>query len=505
MRSLLATVMLGLGLLSVMPAQAQKSADTLRVAWRDRIADVDPYYNSLRTGLVLSQQVWDGLVFRDPASSTLKPLLATAWRWVDPTTLELTLRPNVTFHNGDKFTAADVVYTVGIVTDPQAGLAVPAQFDWLAGAEAVDALTVRLKLWRPFPAALDYLAAILPIYPQAYRSRVGHAGFSRAPIGTGPYRFTKQDPQGLIELERYPGYYDGGGKGRALIGHVTIRQVADATAEIDALLAGQADWIWQFNPELYDAIAREAAVTALRQDSLRIAQITFNVARGPAASPLTDLRVRQAVIHAINRQAFIRQFSRNPAKVPDAPCHPAQFGCDPTAAKHYDYDPDKARGLLATAGYPNGFDIDVVSTGISLAWGTAIQDDLMAVGIRARIVNLAPDAALARVEAGDVGLFLSAFGASSIADVAATLPYFFGGGPDDMARDALVEAAIHEGGATVDPLARKLAYARAIRRVTEQAYTLPLATLQTVYGVSRTLDVKPYPDEMPRFFWMKWK
>ena len=466
---------------------------------------MDPFYNTLRTGLVLSQQVWDGLVFRDPATNALKPLLATAWRWVDATTLEFTLRPNVTFHNGDKFTAADVVYTVGVVTDPQSGIAVPSQFDWLAGAEAVDPLTVRLKLWRPFPAALDYLAAVLPIYPQAYRSRLGHAGFSRAPIGTGPYRVVRQDPQGQIELERNASYYDGGGKGRASIGHVSILQVADATAEIDALLGGQADWIWQFNPELYDAIAREAAVTAQRQDSLRIAQMTFNVARGPAGSPLTDLRVRQAISHAINRQAFIRQFSRNPAKVPDVPCALAQFGCDPTAAKHYDYDPDKARGLLAAAGFAKGFDVDVVSTGISLAWGTAIQDDLMAVGIRARIVNLPPDAALARMEAGDLGLFLSAFGASSIADVAATLPYFFGGGPDDMARDALVEAAIHEGGATPDPQARKLAYARALRRISEQAYTLPLATLQTVYGVARNLDFKPYPDEIPRFFWMKWK
>ena len=503
MRALLATLMLGLVL--AQPASAQKSTDTLRVAWRDRIADVDPYYNSLRTGLVLTQQVWDGLVFRDPASNTLKPLLATAWRWVDATTLEFNLRPNVTFHNGDHFSASDVVYTVGVVTDPQSGIAVPGQFDWLAGAEAVDPLTVRLKLWRPFPAALDYLAAILPIYPQAYRSRVGHPGFSQAPVGTGPYRVARLNPQGTIELDRYAGYYDGGGKGRAAIGHVVIQQVADATAEIDALLSGQADWIWQFNPERFDPIAREAAVTALRQDSLRIAQMTFNVARGPAGNPLRDLRVRQAVMQAVNRQAFVRQFSHNPAKVPDAPCAFAQFGCDATAALHYDYDPDKARGLLAAAGYAKGFDIDVVSTGVSLSWDTAIQDDLMAVGIRARIVNLAPEAALARVESGEAGLFLSAFGSSSIADVAATLPYFFGGGPDDMARDAIVEAAIHEGGATVDPLARKLAYARAIRRISEQAYDLPLATLQTLYGVSRGLDFKPYADEMPRFFWMKWK
>ena len=74
------------------PALAQKSADTLRITWRDGIPDVTPYYNQLRTGIVLGHQAWDSLVYRDPETFQIKPLLAESFKWVDETTLEFTLR-----------------------------------------------------------------------------------------------------------------------------------------------------------------------------------------------------------------------------------------------------------------------------------------------------------------------------------------------------------------------------------------------------------------------------
>src|ERR1700709_1182130 len=73
-------------------ARAQKSANTLRVAWRDAVPNVDPYYNQLRTGLVLAHQAWDTLVYRDPDTFQIKPLLATSWKQTDDTTLEFELR-----------------------------------------------------------------------------------------------------------------------------------------------------------------------------------------------------------------------------------------------------------------------------------------------------------------------------------------------------------------------------------------------------------------------------
>ncbi len=103
MRGNLGGMLLAAALLATAtPALAQKSADTLRVTWRDAIPDVTPYYNQLRTGIVLGQQAWDSLVYRDPETFQIKPLLAESYKWVDETTLEFTLRQNVTFHNGDR-------------------------------------------------------------------------------------------------------------------------------------------------------------------------------------------------------------------------------------------------------------------------------------------------------------------------------------------------------------------------------------------------------------------
>src|SRR5438874_7421526 len=94
------------------PATAQKSADTLRIAMRDALPNIDPYYNNLRTGIVMHHQGWDTLVYRNPDTFKVEPLLATEWKFVDPTTIDFTLRPGVKFHDGSPFTADDVVYTL---------------------------------------------------------------------------------------------------------------------------------------------------------------------------------------------------------------------------------------------------------------------------------------------------------------------------------------------------------------------------------------------------------
>ncbi len=93
-----------------------------------------------------------------------------------------------------------------MLTDKQ--LAVPSNYACIAGAEKIDDLHVRIKLKRVFPAALEYIAMVLPIYPKAYRERVG-AGFRKAPVGTGPYRITKVDGATEIDLVRNDAYFDG--------------------------------------------------------------------------------------------------------------------------------------------------------------------------------------------------------------------------------------------------------------------------------------------------------
>src|SRR5215469_3472377 len=116
--------------LAIAPAHAApKSADTLRAGNWTQIQDFNPYYNQIRDGIVIGLHVWDGLTYRDPDTIKPVPLLATAWRYIDNTTLEYDLRKGVKFHDGSPFTADDVVFTFTTITHDKR-ITTPSNFAW---------------------------------------------------------------------------------------------------------------------------------------------------------------------------------------------------------------------------------------------------------------------------------------------------------------------------------------------------------------------------------------
>lgn len=501
-RLLLVGLFVAAALLPDAPASAQKAQDTLRIAWRDAVPNVDPYYNSLRTGLVVAHQAWDTLIYRDPETFTLKPLLATSWRYIDDTTVEFELRPNVKFHDGSPFTADDVVYTVTTtLSDKQ--VSVPSNFSFIAGAEKIDDMRVRIKLKRVFPAALEYFAMVLPIYPKAYRERVG-GDYSKMPVGTGPYRITKVDGATQIEMERNEDYFDGP-KGKPPIRRLVIKEVADATGELTAILGNQVDWIWQFSPDQTDNIGRMPTLQTQRSESMRVAYMNMDGAgRTGAGNPLTNPKVRQAIMHAIDRPMMAKQFMPGGSRVLDAPCYPTQFGCDQGVAVKYEYDPAKSKALLAEAGFPQGFETEIVGYQLP-QWQGAIQGYLAAVGIHAKVSQLQVGAVVQRSIEGKNPIELGTWGSYSINDASAFLPYFFTGGGQDYTRDPELQAMVETGGNSTDPDKRRAAYSAAIRRITERASFMPMFTFVTTYATSRALNFKAFSDELPRFYLASWK
>jgi peptide/nickel transport system substrate-binding protein len=429
-------------------------------------------------------------------------LLATSWRYADDTTIEFELRPNVKFHDGSPFTADDVVYTVTtILSDKQ--VSVPSNFSFIAGAEKIDDMHLRIKLKRVFPAALEYIAMVLPIYPKAYRERVG-GEYSKMPVGTGPYRITKVDGVTQIEMERNDDYFDGP-KGKAQIRRVVIKEVADATGELTAILGGQADWIWQFSPDQIDSIGRMPTLQTQRSESMRVAYMNMDSAgRTGADNPLTNLKVRKAIMHAVDRPMMAKQFMPGGSRVLDAPCFPTQFGCDQGVAIKYEYDPAKSKALLAEAGFPQGFETEIVGY-LLPQWQGAIQGYLAAVGIHAKISQLQVGAVVQHSIEGKNPIELGSWGSYSINDASAFMPFFFTGGGQDYARDAELQAMVEAGGSSTDPDKRRAAYSAAIKHVTERADFMPLFTFVTTYATSRTLNFKAFPDELPRFYLASWK
>ncbi|WP_198369316.1 ABC transporter substrate-binding protein [Roseomonas rosulenta] len=501
-----AAAVLAAPMIMARPAAAQRSANTLRIAFRDAVPNVDPYFNSQRTGLIIGHQAWDGLVHRDPATFRIVPALATEWRWVDSKTIDFTLRQGVKFHDGSAFGPDDVVYTINTVADPNTRVATPSNYNWIEGAEKTGDWTVRLNMKRPTPAALEYAALVMPIWPKAYRERVGPEGFSRAPIGTGPYRFTKVDVAAGVEYERFNDYYQGGPKGRPAIQKLTARYIGDAATELTELLGQRVDWIWNMNPDQIANVNRLPYLQATQQESMRVGFLNLDAAgRSGAGNPMTHLKVRQAVWHAVDRKSIAERLVGGGSRVPDAPCFPSQFGCNAEAAVRYDYDPAKARALLAEAGFANGFDIELTSYVQPRQWSEAVQNYLQAVGIRARLNLMQVAAQIQRSMRGELAMEMGSWGSYSINDVSAILPNYFSGGANDYARDAEITRLVEEGGSSADEAVRKRAYDAAIRRATEQAYWLPLHTYVSTFGFQRQLEFPTFADELPRFYLAKWK
>ena len=188
--------LLGLALVGVLasaaPALAGKRDQFVRFAYDQAPENVDPFFNNVRIGVIIGHHVWDTLIYRDPKTNEYKGQLATAWRWIDDRTLELDLRQGVKFHDGDEFDADDVVYTLNFVVEAGEQGRRPIQnVTWIDRTEKLDKYKVRIVTKSSFPAAIEYLAGPLAIFPNEYFAKIGPQGMNEKPVGSGPYRVTE--------------------------------------------------------------------------------------------------------------------------------------------------------------------------------------------------------------------------------------------------------------------------------------------------------------------------
>jgi len=159
---------------------------------------------------------------------------------------------------------------------------------------------------------------------------------------------------------------------------------------------------------------------------------------------------------------------------------------------------------MVEAGYPNGFDTDLV-TYTNPQIGAAIQNYLKVIGINVRIQQLQIGAVVQLAEAGKAPLYAGSWGSNSIGDTSAFMPYFLGGGLDDYARDPDVMKLLEAAGTNTDPEARKKAYSEAIKLATERVDFIPLFNDARTVGFSKQLNFRTFSDDLPRFYLSSWK
>ncbi|MFW5642124.1 MAG: ABC transporter substrate-binding protein [Roseicyclus sp.] len=484
-------------------ALAGPEDDRLTIALGEELPGFDGYISTSRDGVVMNRHLFDMLVYRNPETFAYEPLLATSWERVDDLTWEFTLREGVTFHDGSAFDAEDVAFTLNHYADPEAGARSQASVDWIDRVEVVDPMTVRIVARAPFPAALEFVAGSLPIYPSDYVERVGWQEFSQAPVGTGPYALEPGDANSFT-LTAHDGYFEGGGKGTPSIGTIEVRIIPDTATRIAELIGGGVDWIWNVPADQVPQIDAVPGLVGELGSTMRIAMIAMDASgRADPESPFMDIRVRQAVNHAIDRETLVAALVGGNGEVIDVPCYPLQFGCDTAAATTYDYDPDRARELLAEAGYGEGFSARMASFR-DRARAEAVQQYLAEVGIDVDLEMLQARASFSAWREGEIDLWYGDWGSFSIADTSASTGNFFDGGTNDGAQDAEVIALIEAGAATVDEEERREIYAEAIAKITSEAYWVPMHTIVMGYGHTEALDFEPTVDELPRFFLASW-
>jgi peptide/nickel transport system substrate-binding protein len=491
-----------LALTAPAPAAADKKSDTLNIGWSYVLPSYDLYFNqSVAEGQMIGRLVWDHLIERNLDRGTYSPVLATAWRWVDPVTLEFDLRQGVKFHDGSDFTADDVVFTVNWVSNPDNKVNIQNMVNWMKSAEKVDTHKVRIHLKKPFPAALEYVASTLAIYPREYYAKAGPKGMSDKPVGTGPYKVTESVAGKTITLVKNTAYFPGGAKGQPSIGKIVQRTIGETQTQVAELISGRLDWIWQIPPDLAKNLATRSDIKIVTGESMRISYMTLD-AEGKSSKPMANLKVRQAMNHAINRQALVDHIFPG-TRLISANCHPIQFGCTQEVTK-YGYDPARAKALLAEAGYPNGFEVELYAYRDRQVT-EAIIGDLRAVGINAKLVYMTFPAMYEKKLAKQTPLVHSTTGSWSIADASVPLSVTFQGGPPDMAQDNELTGWIVEAANLIDQEKRRRLYQLAYQRITENAYMVPLTTDVVTYAMSKDLDFTPSIDEVSRLYLMKWK
>ncbi|MCQ0093257.1 ABC transporter substrate-binding protein [Roseovarius sp. M141] len=483
---------------------ADKASDTLSVAFTKELENVDSFFNSSREGVVMQRAVWDGLIYRDPATNEYKGNLATSWEWIDDKTLEFKLREGVKFHDGSDFTADDVVATVNFVAKEENGVKTQRNVNWMEAAEKIDDYTVRITTKDVFPAAIEFLSGPVSMYPADYYAEVGPSGMGLKPVGTGPYKVTEVVPGQHFKLEKYDGYHDSP-KGQPTISKIDIRTIPDVNTQMAELFSGTLDLIWQVPSDQAEKLGEmDDRFTVSNESTMRVGYLSMDAAGRSSMdpNPFTDLKVRQAVNHAIDRQALVDNLLKGKSKVVSTACFPSQFGCAQDVT-NYDYDPEKAKALLAEAGYEDGFSTEFYAYR-DREYAEAISSYLNAVGIQTDFKLLQYSALRELNMKGEVPIAFLTWGSYSVNDASAMVSQFFKQGSLDDAQDDQTKEWLDVADSSTDPDTRVEFYTKALQRIADQAFWAPLFSYNTNYVMTKEVAYTPTADEVLRFTDMTW-
>lgn len=496
--------LIGVGVLLVVAAGVQQpppavAADPAKVivGLNSDVRSFDPINTLDNTTDRVIAHIYEHLFTRD-RDMKLVPQLAESARGLDDLNWEVKLRKNVKFSDGEPFNAETVKVNIEYIVKKENNSPRRVRIDLVKSATVVDEHTVRIATEKPFPTLLEGLTEIYIAPTKAIKE--GPKTLTQKPIGTGPYILQEWKREQGITLARNDNY--SGPKPQ--IPTVEVRIIPDVAARVSALLAGEVHLIPDVPPQSMDQVNKSGTAETRSVAGRRVIFVAFNSMQ---PGPLQDVRVRQAINHAVDVDKIIRTVMEGNARRMAGPLPTINRHLDPKL-KPYAADVAKAKALLQQAGYtgapitlhtPNGRYLKDKEA------AQAIAEQLTRAGINVKLQVDEWGTLLDLVKSGKVdGMYF--FGRSDTTlDGSMMRDWFHTGSTWVTYSDKKIDAAIEKALPIVNPDRRRQAFSELQAEIQEQAPWLFLWSQLDIYGVNKRLQWEPRGDEQFALGAAAWK
>jgi peptide/nickel transport system substrate-binding protein len=515
---------LGVALLLAGAAHAQ----TFRWASQGDVQTLDPYSQNESFTNSVNGQIYEFLVARDKKLG-LVPSLATEWKQESPLKWTFKLRRGVKFHEGQPFTADDVVFSMNRAKEKTSQISNYANA--LGEAKKIDDYTVEYDLQQFDPVFLEHLNTVYIMSkswceehkitkPQDFTNKEETYGSSHA-NGTGPYMLVSRQPDVKTVLKRNPNYW---AKMEGNVQDVVYTPIASAPTRVAALISGEVDFVLDPPPPDLERLRQTPGIRVIEGLENRVIFIGMDQGRDEllygsvkGKNPFKDVRVRRAMYQAIDIDT-IKNKLMNGQAVPTGALVPSPIGSfnDPDIEKRLPYDMKAARKLMADAGYPDGFEVT-----LDCPNNRYINDERICVAlanmwaqIKMKVkVNAMPKASFfPKTEKLDTSLYMFGWGGSTLdAEVTFTPIYrnrgaggigeYNRGNFKDDELDALAAASSKE----VDPAKRRGLIKKVFLRENEQVHYLPLHRQFIPWAARTNVNVVHRADNWLEIQWVNVK
>ncbi|EMF46765.1 Oligopeptide ABC transporter, periplasmic oligopeptide-binding protein OppA [Planococcus halocryophilus Or1] len=466
--------------------KAAGSEDTLIIA---RLSDAESldqqFMSTINAASVTHGKIYEGLVGRD-RNAELQPLLAESWEQLDDKTWEFKLRQDVKFHDGTDFTAEAVKATFDRLLDPEVGSPRAGVLSMVEEVKIIDDFTVQFLLSEPYSPLLSILASHESgiISPKAIEEFGGDD--IQEPSGTGPFVFESWTPGQVIILNRNEDYWGT----LAKVGRVEFKVVPEETTRTAMVETGEAHIAEPLSIAQFDAVNASQNSKVYQSEGFGTEYITFNVEK----APFNDVRVRQAVSHAIEMDAIRKGVYNNVGGEANSLLGPKVFGYH-EGLETYEYNLSEAKRLLAEAGYSDGLEIKLSTMDnkerISLA--EVVQSQLKGIGIKVTIEVMEYGTFVESTHSGDTEMFIISWrNATGDADYnqynLMHSSSIGASGNTSFYSNSEVDGLIEEARKEADSEKRIELYAKAQEIEMEEAVYIPIRVIENVAAMSKDVS-----------------